>query len=275
MDPGFVDSTYGESLPRELRTVIDSIKVPGGDNQRIMRFLTRMLPVLGGIEKPRAEEIDDLESTANELARAVGASNNLVPQERAYWARVLESIAVQVRWSTLSWENPEVSLVELRDLQMARNLISLVMDRYPNRKFIVWAASTHIARNLDEVEIQDTVASAHILHRRVMGDHLWEQFHGKMYSFGFTAYEGEFGAWSVKSRKLEKPSPNSLEDLLARAGMNNAILDFRRTETGGEWLREKLKSRPFGYSEMLARWSKVFDGMIFTKVMTASTKSID
>lgn len=279
LDPGLVDSTFGESLINELAKLIDSVDFPDRTNGRVTHFLMTVQHLArqdyrsGRMKKPDANELDRFVSTATELAQAVEASSNLIPQERAFWARVLESIAIDVRWLTLDFRNPDMALVELRDMQMARNLISLARDQYPDQKFVVWAASLHNARNLNEIEVQDSALQALYRHKRVMGDHLWKEFQGKMYSLGFTAFEGEFGAWAGKPRKLEKPSFNSFEDLLARAGMNNAIIDFRRLATGGEWLREELKSRPFGYTEMTARWNAVFDGMMFTKVMTPSTKS--
>jgi erythromycin esterase len=279
LDPSLVDSTFGESLVNELRNVVDSIDFPARKHERINRFLTTVQHLTrqdygsGRMKKPEAEELGSFVSTASELARAIEASSNLTPQDRAFWARLLESISINARWLTLDFRNPDWALVELRDMQMARNLISLMRHQYPSRKVIVWAASMHIARNLIEIQVQDTALQALYRHKRVMGDDLWKELQGKMYSLGFTAFEGEFGAWAVKPRKLQQPSVNSFEDLLTRAGMNNAIVDFRQLATGGEWLREEMKSRPLGYTEMTARWNAVFDGMMFTKVMTPSTKS--
>ena len=76
----------------------------------------------------------------------------------------------------------------------------------------------------------------------------------------------------AEPRQLEHPSSGSLEDLLARADLDAAIVDFRRSPAGGEWLGEELKSRPLGYSEMTASWDDVLDGMVFIRVMTPSTR---
>ena len=90
-------------------------------------------------------------------------------------------------------------------------------DQYPGQKFIVWAASLHNARNLNQIEVQDSLLHALYQHKRVMGDVLWDELHGKMYSLAFTASEGEFRVWAAaEPTKLEVASSNSLEDLLVR-----------------------------------------------------------
>ena len=61
--------------------------------------------------------------------------------------------------------------------------------------------------------------------------------------------------------------------MLVQAGIINGIVDFRNLKAGGKWLKEKINSRPFGYREMIASWYLVFDGILFTKLMTPSTKA--
>ena len=65
--------------------------------------------------------------------------------------------------------------------------------------------------------------------------------------------------------------PDSLEGLLVAAGRTNAIVDFRHTGESGGWLRTKLRSRPLGHSDMVADWTNVFDGVVFTRTMYPST----
>jgi hypothetical protein len=54
--------------------------------------------------------------------------------------------------------------------------------------------------------------------------------------------------------------------------MTNAFVHFRSPRPGGEWLRDAW-ARPFGYAYMLGDWTRVFDGMIYTRSMTPSTLS--
>ncbi len=283
LDVGFTGVLSGDSLIHELRDLIGSIRTPGVEDERINRFLgvVEHLQDYRGrkLEKPGPVEIEDVASTARELVQAIETSEELVDRERSFWALVLENLAVDVPWRLAPAFPPALELVELRDSLMARNLTWLMNDRYPGRKFVVWSATLHNARNLRALEVaEDTDTpwgiSLQELYRqkRVMGDYLWGDLGDEMYSLGFTAFEGENYVGRGESRKLEHPSPGSIEDLFARADLDAAIVDFRRSPAGGEWLREELKSRPLGYLEMTAAWNDVLDGMVFIRVMTPKTR---
>ena len=41
---------------------------------------------------------------------------------------------------------------------------------------------------------------------------------------------------------------------------------------GGDWLKD-VYARPFGYSDMRGDWTRVLDGMIYTRDMVPSTKA--
>ena len=271
------DSIRAEVLVNELRQIVDSINLFGHKDERITSFINAVQHFVhyrDTFEKLNEVQVENFVSTAIELASSVESSNVLKSRDQAFWARVLENLALDMQWSGLDFQNPDWALVERRDRQIAHNLLSLMQDQYPDQKFIVWAASMHNARNLNQIEVQDSALHALYQHKSVMGDVLWDELHEEMYSLAFTAFEGEFGVWAAaEPTKLEVASSNSLEDLLVRAGHNNAIVDFRKPKAGGKWLKEKLKSRPLGYTEMIANWNLVFDGMLFTRVMTPSTKA--
>ena len=283
LDPDFVGSPSGDYLAEELRGVIESNTTVGLERERITEFLeiVEQLPLYlsRSVEKPSAEAVESFVSTAAQLARAVEVDSALAAWERTYWARVLENLVSHARFRfPASWP-PELEAVELRDRQMARNLTWLMRDRYPNRKFVVWAASLHNARNLRELEIEGNQTTPFGLtvqelyrQKRVMGDYLWEDLGKQVYSLVFTAFEGEFSVGAAHPRKLNQPSAGSLEDLLAQAALDNAIVDFRRLASGGDWLWGELTSRPLGYTEMTARWNTIVDGMMFIREMTPSTR---
>jgi erythromycin esterase-like protein len=93
------------------------------------------------------------------------------------------------------------------------------------------------------------------------------------YTVGFTAAEGEYKySYEDKARQLPPPAPESLEALFVRAGYTNAFLDFRSLGPDGAWLRQKLIARPFGYGNVEANWTDIFDGIFFVKRMFGSTK---
>lgn len=272
------DSIHLEMLVKELRQVIKSIDIKDLPENEISDFLAKVQPYVQQdrrkFGKPNDEEVKSFCSTAIELSRSIASSKILNHRDRAFWRCVLETLAFNQQWIRLDPKNIDWDLVQRRDMLMAENLLSLMRDQYPDQKFIVWAASLHNSRNLNEIEVpNDSVTQALYRHKKVMGDVLWKELQDNMYSLAFTAYEGEKGIQSHKPSKLEKPSSNSLEDLLAQTGINNAIVDFRKVKTSGRWLKEKISSRPLGYYEMNASWNLVFDGILFTRVMIPSTKA--
>ena len=282
LDVGFTGVLSGDSLIHELRDLIGSIRTVDVEEERMNRFLgvVEHLQEYRGrrLEKPGPAEVQEVASTAHDLAHAIEASDDSVYRERGFWALVLENLAADVPYWLAPAFPPARELVELRDSLMARNLIWLMNDRYPDRRFVVWSATLHNARNLSVLEVEEDMEtpwgiSLQELYRQkqVMGDYLWEELGDEMYSLGFTAFEGQNRGGAERGR-IEHPSPGSLEDLFARADLDVAIVDFRRPPSGGEWLSEESTSRSLGYLEMTGSWNDVLDGMMFIRVMTPSTR---
>ncbi|HYO11844.1 MAG TPA: erythromycin esterase family protein [Thermoanaerobaculia bacterium] len=93
---------------------------------------------------------------------------------------------------------------------------------------------------------------------------------GQMHSLGFTAARGKT-IHHGQHQDLLKPTSGSLEDLMERAGLENALVDFRHLSRGGRWLRKPLISRPLGYAEMKGDGTEVLDGMMLLREMTPRT----
>jgi len=223
-----------------------------------------------------------IEALRQEIAAAMKAkkTGTLSPQDSAFWLQLLESTASLAR---LSWD-PEPNTPEgktrtrrTRDQQMARNLLWLAQERYPGRKILVWAATFHAARNLGKIDVGAGQEDLGRFYRgmETMGEGAWKELKDRIYTLGFTAYEGSVGnAFQTRPPEpIDPPSAGSLEDLMARAGLENALVDFRNPPKGGEWLRTPLVSRPFGYTEMKADWGEILDGMLFTRKMEPSRRA--
>jgi erythromycin esterase-like protein len=107
-----------------------------------------------------------------------------------------------------------------------------------------------------------------------MGHLAWEELGDDIYNLGFTAYEGQAAPWRADSAMvLEEPAEGSLEDLMDRAGLENAIVDFRSAGPALSWLSEPMISRPLGYAEMEADWTAILDGIFFNRTMARSTRA--
>lgn len=173
----------------------------------------------------------------------------------------------------LSGFNPQKldpAIMNLRDQQMGANMLWLAQSRFPNRKIIVWGATSHVSRNRQSIE---TDIDKNMI---PMGDYLRKALGNKVYTIGFTAYEGQMGFPREGERgqpqDIGQADDGSLEHLFATAGFEFAFLDFSHLGADGAWLRDKHSSRPMGYAPMLADWSQVLDGMVFIRTMTPSTR---
>ena len=203
---------------------------------------------------------------ALEIARP---SDALPEAELAFWRQFVASTSTFA--AILGWGPDELNSVErlnLRDPQMARNLVWLARTAYPKRKIIVWAASAHLARNLLPTWVKEKVTA-------VMGHDVWKALAKETYTVAFTAAEGECTLMvmgSLKAWQLPPPAPGSLEDLFVRAGFTDAFLDFRGLGPDGAWLKQKLIARPFAHHNDEANWTDMFDGIIFIKKMYGTTR---
>ena len=187
-----------------------------------------------------------------------------------FWQQNLRSIRAHATFNFVFEPNPpafKASDNNGRDVQMAENLIWLAERRYPGKKIIVWAATFHNIRNPTTVGEPGFYEGL-----RTMGHVAWEKLGEQIYNLGFVASEGKLGPWSAQTKRdVPVPSPESLDGLLASTTHDLAILDFRNLPPGGEWLRSPLVSGPLGYSPMSADWTRVLDGVMYTRVMTPST----
>jgi erythromycin esterase len=193
--------------------------------------------------------------------------------ERGFWIQFLKSSAAFLEQSwhidVESLENTVLDwAINLRDRQMADNLLWLAKRAYPTRKLIVWAATSHIIRyrNFD-MNLNDP--------KNLMGDWIDKAMGSEVYTVGFTAYRGRWGTVEMSTSMEVAPAvPNSLEDLLFSAGFEYALLDFRNLAADGAWLREPLSVRPLGYKPMTTDWTRIMDGVFFIKEMFPSIRTL-
>jgi erythromycin esterase len=205
--------------------------------------------------------------------RADAAARGAGDREALFWTQALASIQSYLRM--MSEVQPGLVRPEdnnPRDAQMAANLVWLANTYYRDRKIIVWAASSHIARAVADLRATGgerpyatgwTVRMGAEAHRVLGAD---------MYSIGFTAATGTRGRPGFAPVPLRPMLPESIEAYFAGTSFDNAFVDFRKRPAGGEWLTD-VYSRPFGYTDLRGDWTAVFDGMVFTRVMTPSTSA--
>ena len=145
--------------------------------------------------KPPAADQARLLRLLNAL-RTDAAAKAGADRDALFWAQSLESIT---SYAQMTWAAPVELTAEdnnPRDLQMARNLVWLANVWYPGKKIIVWAASSHIARDVAQLKSIDGGSvygpGGWSLH---MGAEAHRTLGTEMYALGFTAGYGEFGVF--------------------------------------------------------------------------------
>ena len=209
-------------------------------------------------------------------------SESLTAGELAFWRQFLDSsIAMaEVEAANKAGVKTELNHVNLRDMQMAKNLVWQAHEAYPKRKIIVWAAAFHLMRNQQSVamvtEPGKTPAERKTvmpyLQIKTMGNESRKELEKETFSIFFTAAEGEFQSLPMlKPRKLEPLISGSIEDLLIKAGSENGFLDLRNRGAEGSWLENRLVARFLGNADYEADWTKVCDGLVFTRKQFGAT----
>jgi erythromycin esterase-like protein len=137
---------------------------------------------------------------------------------------------------------------------------------------IVWTGSFHNARSLEEVTtLAGKPYGGTTVPDEPMARHLAKALGDRMYSLGFIAAEGEYFRRAPRgAAPIPPPEPGSLEDLCLRAKLENAWIDFAGAGADGTWLRQTLVAGPFQYQKRRADWTRVFDGLVFTRKMEAA-----
>ena len=93
----------------------------------------------------------------------------------------------------------------------------------------------------------------------MMGDYIKKKYRTKVFTIGFTAYQGNYGFGYNK--KIKIPKPKTLEYLLGKSENDNFIMPLR------EFDFENYNSRPLGNYYMKNNISKVMDAVIFNRNM--------
>ncbi|MBI3862132.1 MAG: erythromycin esterase family protein [Planctomycetia bacterium] len=234
--------------------------------------------------KISATQKDAFAACQKVLAALETIDGGIPARELAFWKQFIDSAAAYAEAQRfLESKSPDdmTAYGNLRDTQMARNLVWLSRSAYPNRKIIVWAASMHLMRNPATVKMLAIGEDGRPISPResrtiydktvTLGHAAWQELGDDIYSITFTAAEGEFKLpWWTDARKLGPVVPGSIEDLMLKAGFQNAFVDLKRRGDGGQWLAEALAARPMGHVYTEADWTRVFDGFIFTRTMTGS-----
>lgn len=144
---------------------------------------------------------------------------------------------------TVMWDND-------RDRSMYLNFRWLLARLPSHRKVIVWAATTHVAKDLH------TVSGSEI--RVPLGSYIARDFGNRAFTLGFTAYSGSYAMVGQPVRQLSAAPDGSLESQAFVDRKADAVyLSRRELQRFG-----LIPARPLGVNFKTARWNEVLDGLV-------------
>ena len=197
-----------------------------------------------------------------------------------FWVQELENIRGFVTHAWYWWIDRENDMVNNnhRDIQMAKNCLWLLNEKYKGEKMIVWAANGHIAKTdtLYEVEVDGWKPD---MRQYPMGEVLFDSLGKEMYSIGFTSYSGSSTSLTYDSGTkdfLFEPQPFdaadslSLEYQLRQLGHDYSFVDL--TGQPDSWYQQEQRMRIWRPKYVRGKLPDIYDGIFFISEMHADTK---
>ncbi|MCF6308701.1 MAG: erythromycin esterase family protein [Flavobacteriaceae bacterium] len=188
----------------------------------------------------------------NNIIKKIELYNNDIASK--FWIASLKSAKVHLSDLALN--------TNLRDQQMADNLIR-IKEMYPNKKIICWGATSHFLYNSKSVEMKSPIVRVllgnYYKSHLMMGDYIKEKYKSKVFTIGFTAYQGNYGL--TRNKKIKEPKSNTLEYLLGESEYDNFLMPLL------EFDFNNYNSRPLGNYYMKNDISNVMDAVIFNRYM--------
>lgn len=144
----------------------------------------------------------------------------------------------------------ELRWVNDRERSMYLNFKWLYSRLPKHSKIIVWAATVHVAKELNSVNGFEG--------RVPLGSFIRQDFGDQAFSLGFSAYSGDYEFLRPPVRQLSTAPASSLEGRVFADDNSDAVFLSRRQ------LRRygSMSARPLGTSFTTAQWDQVVDGLI-------------
>jgi len=256
---GFDNQMGSKYLFLQLDSVIKLSKIP---ITKLPDYSTTIFPLI----KNWISNINDTSQIAKinfylyQIKKELSEKNNV----DKFWLLVIDNLVSQ-NLEFMNYKNNNTLAQNIRDSQMAINLLWLVKTKYQNQKIIVWAHNYHISKYGGHFE-------ENFLNNKTMGTVFTSKIDSaiKPYIIGFTSYQGTTARIGGKKYTLEKPQKNSFENWVA-SDADFGFIDFLKynsLKNSDEpfYLSGAIKGNQYHKSHS-ALWNKIFDGVFFIRNM--------
>lgn len=178
-----------------------------------------------------------------------------------YMDNLLKTI---VFYKKANFSNPPSTthVFNIRDYEMAKNLMFIKEQIYPDKKLMIWGANSHLGYNrglLSDFQESNVPDKGMI----PMGAYLKTEYQDKIYSMAFTSYTGALGTLDGSVIKLEPAHELTLESKIAGLGFENAFLSLKSDNIKPL----KFATRIYGHGAINGVWGQIHDGIFFIKNM--------
>lgn len=158
---------------------------------------------------------------------------------------------------------------DIRDQQMANNLLWLMNVKYPNEKIIVWAHNAHIIRKVFNKKGKRVFTKS-------MGEYIYNNLGKQLtYSIGFTSMKGATKRASLnkkhKEYQIRLPQKNSVENWIASKNYTNAFINFKDIPNQDIFFNMK----GIWHLNMNTNWLNSYDGIFYIEEIFPCIKEKD
>jgi erythromycin esterase-like protein len=173
---------------------------------------------------------------------------------RDYYAAMVESLKRPFAWDfrqdVPKGVDEDILDRNDRDRWMYLNFQWLLSRLPAHSKVIVWAANTHVAKNLSSVPGEENLVP--------FGSYIRRDFKSRAFALGFSEYSGSYAMTGQPVRPLSAAPSDSLEaQAFAGRASDTAYLSLKELRKFGS-----IPARALGSSFKTARWSEVLDGIV-------------
>ena len=239
MDSQLTGSGTAEELRTHLRSLLDRARPPALDPEE-----TDVLLSCVGRLGDHTATFDDEEShrfraavdtLLEHLADDAGPfAVTTASFERSLLHRAVRNAAAWQRMRQLQGggrtsQQDQLRVALAREPAMADTLVWLANACYPDRRLIVWAASSHVMHNSRSVEMAgpNGTWTYDVDPWEPMGNRVREQLGTSIYTIGFIAYEGVAGTVFGRRWPVQAAPVGSLDALCHETGLDALFVDLR------------------------------------------------
>jgi erythromycin esterase len=256
---GIDPQIWSTELPQNLREFLKSEDIatpfanPNSPESEILEAMSEVRYRTGKQARPdSAMKIRSIEPT----------------REVMFWQRVLANMVHYARGPVLRISK-ESGLYPDRDPQMAKNLIWMAKEYYPDRKIILWCHNAHAMRAPNELPVNLTGLDEMQV---TLADGVWKVFGKEMYSIAPVSYEGRWAGRGAEEYTVvsDQVPEAEFEELMAATGQAAALVDLRKVKDRAGWLGGPFVARPLEHVSIRSVWSHHFDAFLFLRIQEPS-----